>query len=260
MKAMMINSAVIYALAFNLIFFIQEVFLVIGKKVLGLESYLYHNNHTWSGQHPDELLMQGAGALGIFILGLLCSILFNYLKHVGSQIRLFILWMGFHGIIQSLPQIVVAYLEPKTDVGQALVDYLQLSELVLIILAIAAILSIPAYCYWIGRQLLGFVSSEEYISNPRFRSIFIKYIGVGAALLGTLLIIPFRLPPLTQVISPILVMLISIPWVWVLASIHKEVESMTSTTLNDKVLWTPVILLILLLIFFQGVLSKGVSF
>ena len=56
--AALINSAVMFALAFNLIFFFQELFLVLGKKALGLTAYLYHNNHSWDGSHPMENLIQ----------------------------------------------------------------------------------------------------------------------------------------------------------------------------------------------------------
>ena len=75
----MINSAVLYALAFNLIFFLQELFLVLGKKALGLKAFLYHNDHNWEGEHPMTLLMQGSGALAIFLIGLLCLLIFRFM-------------------------------------------------------------------------------------------------------------------------------------------------------------------------------------
>ena len=50
-----INSAVLYALAFNLIFFIQELFLTLGKRWLGLKAVLYHNNHNWFGTHSSTI-------------------------------------------------------------------------------------------------------------------------------------------------------------------------------------------------------------
>ena len=76
-KYMIINSSVLYALAYNIIYFIQELFLVLGKNWIGLKSYLYHNNHTWVGEDPRDDLMQGSGALAIFILGALLLVCYG---------------------------------------------------------------------------------------------------------------------------------------------------------------------------------------
>lgn len=71
-----IASAFLYALAFNLTFLIQELFLVIPKALTpGLRPILFHNNHTWSGENPLAKLFQGTGALAIFVTGLSCALL-----------------------------------------------------------------------------------------------------------------------------------------------------------------------------------------
>ena len=66
-----LQSGLLYTLAFNLTFFIQELFLVVPKALTpGLRPTLYHNNHNWEGDHPLERLFQGTGALAIFLTGL----------------------------------------------------------------------------------------------------------------------------------------------------------------------------------------------
>src|ERR1044071_980816 len=66
-----LQSAILYALAFNLVFFIQELFLVLPKALTpGLRPILYHNNHSWQGDHPFAALFQGTGALAILLVGL----------------------------------------------------------------------------------------------------------------------------------------------------------------------------------------------
>ena len=82
--AVIINSAVMYALAFNIIFFLQEVFLVLGKKILGLKAFLYHNNHEWIGEHPMTSLMQGSGALAIFLIGLISLVILLRIRNSKS--------------------------------------------------------------------------------------------------------------------------------------------------------------------------------
>src|SRR5437879_7006794 len=66
-----LGSALLYTLAFNLTFFIQELFLVLPKAFLpGVRPTLFHNNHDWVGENPLTSLFQGTGALAIFVSGI----------------------------------------------------------------------------------------------------------------------------------------------------------------------------------------------
>jgi len=255
----MINSAVLYALAFNLIFFLQELFLVLGKKALGLKAFLYHNNHNWVGEHPMTLLMQGSGALAIFLIGLLCLVIFQFILYSKSIWKLFVLWLAFHGLIQSIPQVMVAYFDPGTDVGEALVGYLNLSQPSLIILAITSMTATAIISIWFSRQLLEFVSNDVDLNNPKVKFKYIRFIAVGAAIMGSILIVPFRIPPLGQAITPFIVLVFSIPWIWSAAAMSKPIIR-TSNRINEKIYWSPIVLLVLILIFFRLVLAPGLEF
>jgi hypothetical protein len=124
---LILNSAVLYALAFNIIFFIQELFLALGKRWLGLKAVLYHNNHNWYGSHPMEGLAQGYGAFAIFITAIICFMIARVMKDSKHWMQLFFLWMAFEGFAQSIPQFITAFMAPDTDTGQAF-TYLGLSQ------------------------------------------------------------------------------------------------------------------------------------
>jgi hypothetical protein len=136
---LIINSAVLYALAFNLIFFIQELFLALGKRWLGLKAYLYHNNHNWDGNHPMERLAQGYGAVAILIVGIICLFIARCIKMSSHWMQLFFLWMAFQGFVQSLPQFITAKAAPDTDTGQAF-TYLGIGETAGIVICITGII------------------------------------------------------------------------------------------------------------------------
>ena len=257
--ATMINSAVFFALAFNIIFFLQEVFLVLGKKALGLQSFLFHNNHTWVGEHPMASLMQGSGALAIFLIGLICLIIFRLIRNSSSIWKLFVLWLAFNGLIQSIPQVIIGYLNPGTDVGQALVGYLNLSEPLLIILSIVSAITMALLCIWFSRHLLEFAPANAELNNPKVKFKYIRYIAVGAAIIGSILVVPFRILPMGQAATPFIVSAFSIPWIWAAAAVSKPIRRVPNR-LNDKVYWGPIVLLVLLLIFFRLVLAPGVEF
>jgi len=254
-----INSAVFFALAFNIIFFLQEVFLVLGKKAIGLRSFLYHNNHTWEGEHPMASLMQGSGALAIFLIGLICWVIFQRIRNSGSIWKLFIMWLAFHGLIQSTPQVIIGYLNPSTDVGDALVGYLELSEPLLIFLSIASAITMASICIWFSRYLLEFAPPHADLNHPKVRIKYVRYIAVGAAIIGSILVIPFRVFPMGQAVTPFIVSAFSIPWIWAAAARIRPIRHVPNN-INDKVYWSPILFLLALLIFFRLVLAPGVEF
>src|SRR5262245_8019190 len=89
-------SALLYALAFNLIFFVQEVFLVVPKALTpGLHPTLFHNNHLWTGDNPLASLFQGTGALATAIVGLACLFAVRTGRPRAGAWRLFVLWMAY---------------------------------------------------------------------------------------------------------------------------------------------------------------------
>lgn len=257
--ATFINSALLYALAFNIIFFLQEVFLVLGKKIIGLKAFLYHNNHEWVGEHPMISLMQGSGALAIFLIGLICLAILHRIRNSKSIWKLFILWLAFHGLIQSIPQVMIAYLDPGTDVGDALIGYFNLSQPVLISLATISFMAIIMLSSWFSKPLMEFISTDADLSNPKVKFKYLGFIALGAGLAGSLLVVPFRIPPASQAITPFIVFFISVPWTWSSAAINKPVRG-TSNKINEKIFWSPALFLLLLLIFFQFVLAPGVMF
>ena len=258
-KATVINSAFLYALAYNLIFFVQELFLTLGKRALGLKTFLYHNNHTWEGEHSMSGLMQGSGALAIFLVGLICLVIFRFVSNSRSEWKLFVLWLAFHGLIQSIPQIIAAALDPGTDVGEALAGYFNLSPFLLTVLAGVSTLLTALVSIWFCRPLLGFISKGHHLNNPRIKLNYIRSIAVGGALLGSVLVVPFRIPPMSQAITPFIVFVFSIPWTWSAAPTSRAIAH-TPNRINEKILWGPIVLLALLLIFFQLVLAPGVEF
>lgn len=255
----MFNSAVLYALAFNIIYFLQELFLVIGKKALGLKAFLYHNDHNWIGEHPKMLLMQGLGALSIFLVGLICLFLFKFISDSKGLGKLFLLWMAFQGLVQSIPQVMVSALDPGTDVGEALVGYLELDKSILILLSVVCAIIMVLIGIHFSRLFLRFAANDIDYGNLRAKLKYIRFIAVGAALIGSILVVPFKILPMRHAIAPLMVFVFSIPWVWSSASRDVTLRPILNE-LDNKVYKLPIVFLILLLLFFHLVLAPGVEF
>ena len=265
---LIVNSAMAYALAFNLVFFIQELFLVLPKAMTPrLRPTLFHNNHTWSGDNPLAALWQGTGVLAIIVTGLVCLAILPALERRSAVIRLLVLWLAYHGLIMGLAQIPVGALSSGSDVGMAM-SYLAWSDTTRAALTIVALVSIPLVAVPLTRRLLQLAASHAEVIAAGPRQRFILKVATGAALVGTMLVIPFRVPrELVEVIGPpVVVAIIGISWMHAAAMHHGLAAGVRPRTAGPasrpvgNVAWSLVIGLVALFALFHFVLARGVRF
>jgi hypothetical protein len=268
-----IASALLYALAFNLTFFIQELFLVVPKALTpGLLPILFHNNHTWAGENPLARLFQGTGALAIFITGVICVLLLNQLPARSAGVRLFLIWMAYNGLLQSLPQVAIGSVEPQNDVGMAM-DYLHFSVAGKMAAALVALIAIAIAALTLRRPLLSVAQDMGDIGDSRTRTAFMFRVATLPALAAILLIIPFRVPRNWVEVAavPVVVTVIGIAWLqagaWAVsgAKASGAPETLGSNALGSNALGSKTVgyafgALLLLLLVFQLLLRRGVRF
>jgi hypothetical protein len=255
-----INSALLYALAFNLTFFIQELFLVLPKALTpGLRPTLFHNNHTWQGDNPLASLLQGTGALAIFLSGLLCALLLRRRSDPSITVRLFLIWMSYNGIFQSLPQVVVGAINPRNDVGMAM-TYLGLTATARTLAGLVALAAMPAAALWLARPLLNLAENPASVASTRARTGFVFRAGTLPALGAILLIIPFRIPRefVEVVVVPAVVTATGVAWLQAGAWRVSGLKPSGGTGCGS--IAYPLGALLILLIVFQLILRPGIRF
>jgi len=241
-----VGSLILCALAFNLTFFWHELWLVIPKALTpGLHPILYHNDHDWTGHAPTVELLQGTGALATLASGLACSAALILARRTGVTWRIFLFWMAFEGLYQSLSQLAIGALLPGNDVGRALA-YLHAgaaAKWALLAFAVAAMALAGA---WLARA---YPSSGERAE------------GIAAtALLAIVLIVPFRAPrDMVEVaLIPLFVNLAGAGWLVLGAAIARPRDATES---RDRVGFIgPALALGLTLLLFQLVLRHGIAF
>ncbi|MBV9882736.1 MAG: hypothetical protein JO276_06990 [Sphingomonadaceae bacterium] len=254
------QSAILYALTFNLVFFIQELFLVLPKALTpGLHPILYHNNHSWTGDNPLAALFQGTGALAIFLTGLACALLLSRVMTRSTALRLFLIWMVYQGLFQSLPQVVVGAFSPANDVGMAM-DYLALSTAAKAIAALAALVGIVASGLWLTRPLLALAAAPSEIADPGNRSLFILRVATLPAWAAIPLIIAFRVPrELAEVIAPPIVVTV-LGLAWIQANAWRVTDARPGGFSAARPVFPLLGALLILLLAFQLVLRPGIPF
>src|SRR4029453_4601042 len=205
-----LHSPLAFVLAFNLTFFIQELFLVLPKAMVpGLHPILYHNNHDWTGNAPVAELFQGTGALAILLSGLI----FSLIAAGRSKPSFFVLWMAFNGLFQSLPQFVVGAIAPGNDVGRVY-DYIGLGTAGETVLALAALAAMPFAGIRLGRQFLSAAWDQRELWSDCCRFGFLLGTAVLSPLAALPIIILFRVPrEVMEVLAPpVLVPLFGYGW------------------------------------------------
>ncbi len=226
-----VASALLCALAFNLTFFWQEVWLVIPKALTpGLHPILFHNDHDWTGSAPSVELLQGTGAIATLVGGLAC---------LGLARRwLFGFWMAFEGLFQSLSQLAIGTQLPGNDVGRALA-YLGVSDS-----GKTALLGLA-----IGAMAMAGLALAR--SRPPLGEIF------AAALLAILLVVPFRLPRnlIEVLLIPVIVQLCGLVFLSLGACLIRARETPRAPGPVP-----PALALAVLLAVFQLVLRPGIRF
>jgi hypothetical protein len=255
-----INSALLYALAFNLTFFVQELFLVVPKALTpGLRPTLFHNNHSWEGENPLASLFQGTGALAIFLTGVACALLLRRGLGRSSTVRLFFIWMAYNGFFQALPQVVIGAISPRNDVGMAM-NYLRLVTTAKTGAALVALFAIPTAALWLLRPLLGLAEDPACIASARARTRFVFRVATLPALTAILLIVPFRVPRelVEVVILPVVVTVIGIVWLQAGAWRVSGVTTVGGSSVGP--IAYPLGALLTLLALFQLLLRPGVHF
>lgn len=255
-----LQSGLVYAIAFNLTFFIQELFLVVPKALTpGLEPILYHNNHRWSGEHPLEYLFQGTGALAILLSGLFFAWLLRGGGPRSGNGRLFVFWMAYHGLFQSLLQVASVPLSPGTDVALAF-DFFGLGAGARTGLAFVALGAMAVAGLWLTRPLLGLARSEAEIATQRARSRFALRLATLPAFAAIPLIILYRVPrELIEVIAPpIAVTLVGL--LWLQCGAWRAAGARPAGAAPSGAILAPLLAAIAILAIFQLVLRPGIPF
>lgn len=253
-------STVLYAFAFNFIFFVQEVFLVIPKALTpGLSATLYHNNHAWEGDAPIAHLFQGTGALAILIIGVALLALLLTRPPKNPALRLLVFWLAFHGIYQSAPQAVLGAVFDRNDVGMALA-YLGLSPALKALSAALGLAIIVGAGLALTKPLLSLASRPEDIASAADRMRLAFNTATLPALFALPILFVSRAPgSLDQVVLvPVAVMIIGCSWLQ--ANAWRVRTATAGGAVSAYPLRTAIGALAALMLFFHVVLAPGVTF
>lgn len=254
-----LRSTLLYTFAFNLVFFVQELFLVVPKALTpGLRPTLYHNNHSWEGSHPLAHLFQGTGALATVVLALLCLWRVRRRAAATANAQLLLVWIAYCGLLMALPQVAIGALSGGSDLGMAM-SYFGLASGTRLALGLLALAAIPPLALLLIRPLLALADRPERVAMPGARMRFVLQIATVPALAGAVLSIAFRVPRewIEVVLLPAWVAVLGVAWIQAGAW---RIEGAGTGRVTRGALVGPLVAVLALLVVFQVVLRPGIPF
>lgn len=248
-----LGSVILCAMAFNLTFFWQELWLVIPKALTpGLSPILYHNDHSWKGSTEIAELLQGTGAIATLASGTGALWVLATCQRMSVSWQVFVFWMAFQGLFQALSQLAVGTVVPGNDVGRA-IAYLGATNIIKLILLIASIVGMFGAGAVLARHFPLAISRPAANGTRGFPACLLI-----TALLVVALSVAFRVPrnPVEVVAIPLIVNVIGIGWLTLGASLYPS--RMNGDGIRTVDTFRPIIALAVLLLLFQTVLRPGI--
>jgi hypothetical protein len=248
-----LGSILLATLAFNLTFFWQELWLAIPKALTpGLHPVLYHNNHDWTGNSSIVELLQGTGAIATMVSGLAFTAILAPSRKMSPTWQVFVFWMAFQGLFQSLSQFAIGAVIPGNDVGRALA-YLGFSSV-----AHAALLAATVAAMALAGRLLAVRLPAGVAPRTVFGTWSATLALCSTGVASVLLSIPLRIPRniVEVLLIPAIVNLFGVAWL--IFGTTLITRGASNTVASSPAAGVPAALLLVLLVFFQAVLRLGV--
>lgn len=197
------NSSLQFALAFTLAFLVHELGLVVPARLMGAEgAILFHNNMTFRMTDPAQTMAFGIGPLAALILGGIAWAAFLALPGLTRAWRRFLLWLAVHGTILCLGQAPAVAHAPEGDLARALY-FFEWPPLVYRLIGIAGLLGLVAIGYFLGRGFLSALApATADLASRAGRLRWLAFAVLLPGLVGAVLCLPFRVPPIERGLLP----------------------------------------------------------
>ena len=268
-----VNSLVYFLLAYYLVVFSSNLFIILLAKIIGFDAELSYKGFTLSGEKWSDnniILVYFFGNLISLFMAIFFQRLYNIERKYTKRIKIFYLWVYIISLNWFMGEIIIGAIF-KTGIRSALVAFHVPSFFRLLL----ALLGVFGLIYFgIKSQKHVRVSSNLYftsLSSQKTIPFFIKQMLIPS-LLGTIIIILLKLPNLGQYHYVDLYMILLSIYLFIaglfirtgsLKSItFKSYKPNNNTIANSKynLSYTPLVILFLVLLILRIGLMNGISF
>lgn len=187
------ESAALFTLAFEITKLLHELAHALMARVLDRRPVLFHDHVDCAldGTVLDRVATSAAGPLWSGLSGLVFAVVATRVRSLPATIRLFVLWLGYHGVVNLVGYLFTTWFAAGGDIGK-IARLLQLPTFFQIALTAAA--------GWSFRYLPApFAASFAELSPVKLTSeaeakAFAREIGLYAGLIATPVVVLSHLP------------------------------------------------------------------
>ncbi len=264
-----VNSTVMFVLAFMLSYFVNQLVTIYTAKILNIPSQLFSYRiywplYTYSTLYSRQVLILifGMGPLVSFLLGILFYRLFIVVRYQSVYLKTFFLWTS----ISSFVLFFGAYISgavTRTGFIYAsewlfLNNMFDIKEIIFITLSVIALI------------IIGIMMTKSFLESsfsraliePRMRVLYILSAVVLPVIIGILILFAVNFPnnPAELLLLYLSPFLISIVMLFRYNAISLQNITVMKTDKEYRISIVAIILLLVLIIFFRTVLFRGITF
>jgi hypothetical protein len=196
-----------------------------------------------------------AGPVAVFIVGLICGGVYLGLRQSAGALKLFVFWSSYHGLWLFLGQVPEIAFAAHGDFAGS-IAFLQLSQPSRIVGAVLGLIGLALLGLFAAKPLLEAAIAFDELTTASNRRKLILQSGILPWLIGSILIIPFRVPPFDRAILPFIG---GFPLIWTLLNAGRVKNlQVRENAINKKLAWAGIAALLGVLLCFRLVLASGV--
>lgn len=256
-----INSTVFFLLSYLLFYLTyQAVTVIVGYLfhyptiVYYYEVYFNISSEAW--YHHSVKSIYSSGPLALFILGLISLIIYNNLKELTGNFKLFFIWAFLHGVNMLFGALLIGNLF-DTGIGYVL-SWLYITDSGKVLTSTFSVFILIVTGMIVARPVM--ISGNHYFNeiNRENRRLFVIFQMILPFLAGNIILIILRSPHFMYY-ETFMNFVLAIPLMAILASTPNQHDLyFEEGEKKVRIGWIFVVILAIVLFFYRGLLARGI--
>lgn len=262
--ARIINSTLLFILSYVVVRFyfllVQSLFAWYYNKapLLTYDEVIYTRRSEW--YQKNVVLVYSAGPFGCFAAAIVLFGLFYIMRKDQSLFKLQLLWMSLVSFGFFIGYVIGAPLDQMSGMGYTF-SWLYMDISVQLVIACVAILVLFALGMLMRKPFLMIAPSTRIVKSKNQRAKYLFQVALAPVILGSGLAYAFDFPEndkLNLIVLGCMIILVVSTFVFNLQA-HNPAQ-VYKRPIEEKILWAPLAVLILLYFLFRFLLDAGIQF
>lgn len=196
-----LNSTLFFILTYVITIFLFRIFKAFGGWWFECDPVFHYHGVAFDITYEEWYLkgrkavtgVFGSGPLGSLILGGIGMFIYDLIEHKSLWLKLFVLWLSIHLLMNFLGKVVVAPLEESTGVG-ILLRWYYISTNAQLVISLVTLVGIFTIGMLLRKPFLEMAPSTRLVRTLSLRKKYLWEIGLLPSIIGSVPAVLFNLP------------------------------------------------------------------